>query len=77
LTSREEILERWATFYEELYDDPNTCDPLPTSGDLPIPSITKEEITTAIDYRRVKSEYRQYLLGIYESWWQCNGSYSS
>ena len=28
LTSREEILERWATFYEELYDDPNTCAPL-------------------------------------------------
>ena len=23
LTSREEILERWAKFYEELYDDPN------------------------------------------------------
>ena len=27
LTSKEEILERWATFYEELYDDPNTCEP--------------------------------------------------
>ena len=31
LTSKEEILERWATFYEELYDDPNTCEPLPTN----------------------------------------------
>ena len=49
LTSREEILERWATFYEDLYDDPNICDPLPTTGELPIPSITKEEIVSAIN----------------------------
>ena len=37
LTSRDEILERWATFYEELYDDPNTCDPLPPDNENPIP----------------------------------------
>ena len=49
LTSREEILERWATFYEDLYDDPNICDPLPTTGELPIPSITKEEIVSAMN----------------------------
>ena len=49
LTFREEILEQWATFYEELYDDPNTCDPLPTSEELPIPSITKDEIIAAMN----------------------------
>ena len=48
LTSKEEILERWATFYEELYDDPNVCDPLPTVGELPIPSITVGEIVNGI-----------------------------
>ena len=49
LTSREEILERWAKFYEELYDDPNICEPLPTNNELPIPPITKSEIITAIN----------------------------
>jgi len=49
LTSREEILERWAVFYEELYDDPNPCDPLSADDELPIPSITKSEIITAIN----------------------------
>ena len=49
LTSREEILERWATFYEELYDDPNTCAPLPTNDELPIPPITKSEIISAMN----------------------------
>ena len=28
LTSKEEILERWANFYEELYADPNSCEPI-------------------------------------------------
>ena len=41
----EEILEIWATFYEDLYDDPNICDPLPTTGELPIPSITRNCIS--------------------------------
>ena len=49
LTSREEILERWATFYEDLYHNPNICDTLPTTGELPIPSITKEEIVSAMN----------------------------
>ena len=26
LTSKEDILERWATLYEEFYDDPNNCE---------------------------------------------------
>ena len=29
LTSNEKILERWTEFYQELYDDPNTCQPIP------------------------------------------------
>jgi len=49
LTSKEEILERWALFYEDLYDDPNTCDFLPTTHELPIPPIVKSEIISAID----------------------------
>ena len=49
LTSREEILERWALFYEELYDDPNTCDPLQTNQELPIPHMNKQEIISAIN----------------------------
>ena len=49
LTSKEDILERWATFYEELYDDPNVCDPLSTEGELPIPPITVSEIVNAIN----------------------------
>ena len=49
LTSKDEILERWATFYEELYDDPNTCDPLPPDTENPIPSILKSEVASAID----------------------------
>ena len=48
LTSKDEILERWALFYEELYNDPITCNPIPTDGELPIPSITRSEIDTAI-----------------------------
>ena len=32
-----------------MYDDPNTCDPLPSSDELPIPSITRDEITSAIN----------------------------
>ena len=48
LTSKDEILERWALFYEELYNDPITCNPIPTEGELPIPSITRSEIDTAI-----------------------------
>ena len=49
LTSKDEILERWATFYEELYDDPNTCEPLPPDKDNPIPTILKSEVASAID----------------------------
>ena len=49
LTSKDEILERWATFYEELYDDPNTCEPLPPDKDNPIPTILKSEVSSAID----------------------------
>ena len=49
LTSREEILERWALFYEELYDDSKTCNPLPTDEELPIPPIMKSEIVSAIN----------------------------
>ena len=49
LTSKEEILERWATFYEELYDDPNTSEPLLPDVENPIPSILKSEVTSAID----------------------------
>ena len=49
LTSREEILERWAVFYEELYEDPNTCAPLPADNELSIPPITKSEIISAIN----------------------------
>ena len=49
MTSREEILERWASFYEELYEDPNTCNPLPTDNEEPIPPITKSEIESAIN----------------------------
>ena len=49
LTSKDEILERWATFYEELYDDPNTCNPLPPDPGNPIPSILQSEVASAID----------------------------
>ena len=49
LTSKDDILERWALFYEELYNDPTTCDSLPTDEELPIPSITPSEIETAIN----------------------------
>ena len=63
LTSREEILERWAKFYEELYDDLNICEPLPTNNELPIPSITKSEIITAINKSpgidNIHSEFRK------------------
>ena len=48
LTSKDEILERWALFYEELYNDPILCNPIPTDGELPIPSIMRSEIDTAI-----------------------------
>ena len=49
LTSKDEILERQATFYEELYDDPKTCVPLPPDTENPIPSILKSEVVSAIE----------------------------
>ena len=58
LTSREEkILERWAKFYEELYDDPNNCEPLPTNNELSIPPITKNQKSSQplIDCHRGKA----------------------
>ena len=49
LTSMEEILERWAKFYIELYDDLNICEPLPTNDKLPITPIKKSEIISTIN----------------------------
>ena len=34
--------------YEELYNDPITCNPIPTDGELPILSITRSEIDIVI-----------------------------
>ena len=49
ITSKEEILERWANFYEDLYDDPNTCNPIHVrDSELSIPNITIEEICVSI-----------------------------
>ena len=44
LTSRSEILEQWATFYEELYNDDYTPIPVDDSCDPNIPEITNSEI---------------------------------
>jgi hypothetical protein len=48
MPSMEEILERWATFYEDVYDDPNKFDPLPTTGELTYSSNNK--IRNCISY---------------------------
>ena len=54
LTSKEDILERWATFYEELYDDQTTCHPIDVShSEPPIPRIIKREIQAAL--KKLKS----------------------
>ena len=40
LTSKEEILERWAIFYEDLYADPSVCQPIDIDASEPsIPRI--------------------------------------
>ena len=71
LTSKEDILERWATFYEELYDDPNTCDPLPTPDEHPIPPILKSEISSAIN--KLKSGKSPGIDSIYSEFLKAGG----
>ena len=48
LTNRTEILERWAEFYEELYNDTYIPTPVDDSTEDNIPPITHEEIRNAI-----------------------------
>ena len=50
LTSKEEIQERWASFYEDLYADSNTCDPIPVPDDeTKIPNTTIDEIYSHVN----------------------------
>ena len=48
LTSKDEVLDRWAEFYEDLYADDTPCEPLNVSDELSIPPIMKSEIESAI-----------------------------
>ena len=49
LTSNDEILERWAKFYENLYSDQTICQPIDVDPEEPpIPRILKSEIENAI-----------------------------
>ena len=49
LTSKEDILERWAQFYEDLYSDVSTSLPLDDSSEDPIPPILLSEIEHAVN----------------------------
>ena len=48
LTSKEDILERWAEFYEELYSDDSISPQIDDSREDPIPPILLSEIEHAI-----------------------------
>ena len=49
MTSKDDILERWATFYEELYFDDSEDTTIDDSQEEPIPSILKSEIVHAVN----------------------------
>ena len=49
LTNKDQILERWANFYEELYADDSNNSPINDSSEDEIPAIRKNEIEAAIN----------------------------
>ncbi len=53
LTDKEAILERWAGFYEKLYNDKTAMFSMQAESEEPIPSILKEEVEHAI--KNIKS----------------------
>ena len=58
LTSKDDILERWALFYEELYNDPTTCDSLPAEEELLTTFHLSHRLKLkqqSIDYPQVKA----------------------
>ena len=56
LTNKTEILEQWATFYEELYSDNSSSIPVDDSTDEKCPPMLKSETRTNIkDLKRDKS----------------------
>ena len=72
LTSKEEILERWATFYEELYEDNTTCHPIDIGPSVsPIPRIIKREIQAAL--KKLKSGKSPGIDKIYSEFLKAGG----
>ena len=53
LTSKDEILERWATFYEELYFDDSLAPPIDDTLHDPISPILKSEVEYAIKNMKI------------------------
>ena len=59
LTSREEVLDRWVDFYEDLYADDTPCEPLNVDNEQVIPPIMKSEIETSIKKLKSGKRYAQ------------------
>ena len=72
LSSKEEILERWASFYENLYNTHHTSEPISKPSEtLNLPDITKNEIDAAIN--KLKSGKSPGLDSIHAEFLKCGG----
>ena len=71
LTNKTEILEQWATFYEELYSDNSSSVPVNDSSDEKLPHILKSEIRTNI--KELKTGKSPGLDNIYSEYVKAGG----
>ena len=70
LTNKTEILEQWATFYEELYSDNSSSVPV-NDSDEKLPHILKSEIRTNI--KELKTGKSPGLDNIYSEYVKAGG----
>ena len=73
ITNKEQILERWASFYETLYSDNFVDSVIDVSGDEPVPLILKSELEYAI--KNLKNGKSPGLDNIYSEYIKAGGEH--